>query len=752
MLAGQLRAQQSLPTRDFSVSTNNRNEVLAFWHSIYMASEGYEKRVNWTGTYADDLGSEGTVGPEFIADIERRLNYFRAMAGLPADARVNTGSTAVIQTSDPYKPPANTLKSAASQRSALMIAQLAAIGSPDALNHNPSGSITWNSLAWNGHARSNLAFGSFGPGAVTAYMIEDIPGTDGILSIWNDNVGHRRWLLRTRSTDFATGDTPGTFNPDTNFIRRPTNAFYIVQNPHENADVPARFVPYPSAGYFPAPLVGRFWSLSRADTNFNKASVSVTDQQGNIVPTSIQHRNNLFGDPTIVWQMPVIENELINDITYQVTISNIAGIPSVTSHSYSVTLINPDRLSSFPTLIGTGHPHPETPATYHFTPPDQADALSLDTFTQKSASWVEDAEPSTPSFIIDRTADSYDLVTTGNFSGAAAHFSTIAGARSFRLTHPVWYDPLTNSLVDQIFELGREILPGSAAHLTFSFKRGYMTTHSKLVTEHSTDGGLTWARLGNVISGLGNSLINTTLQHSSPIPESDKPTLIRFRFYYGGNYASRDPFFADQAAGGFNWKIQPTGIFIDNIRVTKSQWLEPLKSNPLPPTAKTFVLDPSTSGGITVGKIYHLRMRTKLGGKWFPHGPLKALDPTNTPLIGFDAWKDYEVPILSGGFLDDEDGDGVVNGLEFAFFTDPLSPTVNNFATPVLDPETNTFSITHPLPETREGITYGAEWTENFIDWSEEGVTVTHHHGILSATITLHPEIQRFIRWRVSLN
>ena len=50
------------PTRGFEVDTSNRTEVVSFYQAIYMASEGYQDRMGWTGNYTSTAaGAEGTV-------------------------------------------------------------------------------------------------------------------------------------------------------------------------------------------------------------------------------------------------------------------------------------------------------------------------------------------------------------------------------------------------------------------------------------------------------------------------------------------------------------------------------------------------------------------------------------------------------------------------------------------------------------------------------------------------------------------
>src|SRR5690606_25495209 len=158
-------------SRDFSVDTSERNDVLSFWHGVYQASEGYHQRINWTGSFSSSstaAGAEGTIAPAFVADVERRLNFHRAMVGVPANVRVNTGATLLVQPGDAYTGAIleATTKAAAVQRSAFMMMRTYKDqGSTAAVSHNPpSNSVAWTQAAWHGNARGNLASNFYGPG------------------------------------------------------------------------------------------------------------------------------------------------------------------------------------------------------------------------------------------------------------------------------------------------------------------------------------------------------------------------------------------------------------------------------------------------------------------------------------------------------------------------------------------------------------------------------------------------------------
>jgi hypothetical protein len=66
----------------FVVDSSDRTDVLAFYNTIYTASEGYAQNIAWTGSVA--AGQAGTTSAVFKDDVRRRVNFYRALTGLPA--------------------------------------------------------------------------------------------------------------------------------------------------------------------------------------------------------------------------------------------------------------------------------------------------------------------------------------------------------------------------------------------------------------------------------------------------------------------------------------------------------------------------------------------------------------------------------------------------------------------------------------------------------------------------------------------
>ena len=114
---------------------------------------------------------------------------------------------------------------------------------------------------------------------------------------------------------------------------------------------------------------------------------------------------------------------------------------------------------------------------------------------------------------------------------------------------------------------------------------------------------------------------------------------------------------------------------------------------------------------------------------------------------GFTAWTSLVYPNLTGGALDDDDQDGIVNAIEFAFGLDPLSfNSSSNLPQPVYGPGSATISF---APQsTQPGTLYQVEWSSNLITWNLKSGTLSG--GILNFTIPTTDEAI-FIRHRVTL-
>lgn len=599
---------EQIPTRGLSVNRNSRNDVVAFWQSVYKGSEGYEKRVNWTGNYS---GNPGTVSKAFIGDVERRVNFFRAMCGIPADVRFNTSATVVIEDGDAHKPSSSTLKSTAAQASALMLIRNYNFntGFDPAIDHDPASHLTgWSTAAWNANAKGNLAFGVYGPTAMTEYVLEEL-ASGSVTSTWNSLVGHRRWLLYPDATNFATGDQPGE-----SVYRPPTNVCYIIQKKSERRDIAKPgFVSYPPAGFFPAPLNARYWSLSRHGADFSKASVKVTDPSGKNVPLANVRANNNYGDPALVWEIaaPAVVKNIYGDRKYRVKVTGILGEGIPASYDYTISFINPERITSNQKLTGPESVKPSG-STYAFQRPGHAEAVRVTTYQKVPADWIEGAESSPSPNIIDKTTKEFPLIVSSADQG---FHGALAGLRSFNLTFASLYDLIARGIAEQSFEIEHAFLPKSGAKLNFTYCRGFMTPASHLVVEVTADGGVTWKRIGSEIVGRSDNQADTKISTASmDLPASSQPLRARFRYFA----TPLKPVYTHKDAPD-----SPTGIFIDEIRVTQCDWLKPSRATKLGKSMKSFPFNSTTAGtSLKSGQRWVLAMSTRLGGRWFPDGPI----------------------------------------------------------------------------------------------------------------------------------
>ncbi|GAA5481936.1 hypothetical protein [Haloferula sargassicola] len=630
-------ASAPAPSTGFSVDTSDRVDVLSFWHAVYMASEGFEDRIGWTGHYSILPGAEGTTSAAFVDDVERRVNYFRAMCGVQGSIAFNDGAAVVIQNSDAFQPASSTLRSAAAQRGALMMAL------SQTITHTPSPGLSgWTAAAWNGCNKGALAYGLFGPAAVDAYFRENIAGT----SSWNNSVGHRRWLLNVNSTRMATGDMPG----DGTALIAPTNVLYVFPGSDELASDPSRFVSYPAPGFFPARVNSPFWSLSHDDANFSSATVTMTGPDGANVPVSVVARNATYAAPAIVWSVPesVYDDSPGADRTYTVTVSGIGGGVAAT-HTWTTTLIDPDQLGLALPISGVASL--KTGESGEFTVPvlAGADRVEVGAFAVLEADWMEGAEDAT--HVINHTGPNYSLME-GLDQRTPVYDDPFysEGDTAFHLSFPTTYDPAVGGVPEQDFEIDREILTGSGSKLRFDFRRGYMSKVSYLAVEASTDGGVTWETLGAPLQGNFDGDVDPGFAEiERSLPVADVPVRIRFRFYFQtSGLPATDGIYTEDYAPLDGYAL---GAFIDRIHCVGADWLEPGTVSTADAAGKVAWTAPLDGAG----SHWQLRARAVAGGHEFPWQ-----DPKDVTILGpFGIFGSSAPPVAGAtlGFLTDEAAD-----------------------------------------------------------------------------------------------
>lgn len=552
----------------FTIDRQKRNSVVAAYHRYYRACDTYVSNHEWSGNVK--LCDPGTVSTPFQDDTLRRINWFRAQVGLPADIAF-----------DPAK-------NAKCQAAALMMSR------NDDLSHYPPSN--WWCFTEDGAeaaAAANISLGNFGPGAVNSQIMDD--GTNNAVA------GHRRWLLYSRAQEMGSGSIPAN---DQGF---PATACTWVIGEFKPA-LTNEFVAWPNDGFVPCDVVPndsqRFprWSFSYPGAGFDTARVTMT--RGAVsIPVTLEQFSSGAGDNTIVWRpQGVPAADVSEDTVYSVEVSGITGAPQST-YRYNVTLIDPFQLTTEPLITGPANPYLGIGSRYSFVPIDDADAYQVSKATSISGSWSEGAEVIGET-IKDETSYSYALQTPA---------LAASGQNSFHLTFP------NVDEVTQAFVIKREIVPASNSYLRFQNRFRFVSEETELIAEVSLDDGASWkgiwSRRGDAASSGSSADWEAVWRTENvPIPErfSGHSVSVRFRLAR-----------LDVTSRIFVGTADSVGAFVDDIEVTASTELVGASLIDLPADATGFNFTPSDE------LAYGFRVRPQVGTHWFGYGPVFAVNPTS---------------------------------------------------------------------------------------------------------------------------
>jgi uncharacterized protein YkwD len=248
------------------IDTTNREAVAVAWAA---ERDRPVPDMDWTGSH--DGCDPGVASRDLALATVGRVNFYRAMAGVPASVRLD----------DDY--------SAKAQHTALT---MSATG---VLSHAPDDSFAClDATAREGAANSNLYLGRIGPTAIDGY-IED-PGER------NRDVGHRNTILHPPTTAMGVGHVAGTDEV------HPANALWVFDEGVFDDQPPLReaegFVAWPPRGHVPAELVHPRWSFGLVDADFDAAEVTMA-VDGRPIRLEVVTRHSLAGyvpSPIIVWE------------------------------------------------------------------------------------------------------------------------------------------------------------------------------------------------------------------------------------------------------------------------------------------------------------------------------------------------------------------------------------------------------------------------------------------------------------------
>ena len=541
LLAGATVASaDNLDTGGFSWDATDRTAVVAAFARHYLPSQDYAGHVGWSGDV--DMCVADTLSSEFLDDTLRRINWFRAQAGV-------AGDVAGDATLD-----------AKAQAAALIMAEQGALSHDPATDFPDNACLSMDGIA--AAAKSNLALGSYGPGAID-FLMRDAGGR-------NSAVGHRRWTLYLRQKQMGNGAIP--LSPGVN----PTHAQYVF-SAFKPPQAP-RAVAWPNEGFVPWQVVPDDgdvpprWSFSYPGADFSSATATVErlGPGGGFLATIKEPVDNRFGDNTLVWQLGgVPDARPEGDTSYHIVVTGVANAPTST-FTYDVTVIDPYDLGL--DLQPSGSPAPDVGGitTYGFEGFVEADGYSVRQAHASAAGWLEGAEDADPARIIDETSASYPLRDTA---------VPATGEKSFHLTAPGHLESR------QSFGIDRIVVPSPSSTLRFKNMRRCATVTSRLVAQISRGGEhweTLWSRSGKSISTCTYGQDWDPDFQNVEVPIGDK--------YAGATVAVRFVFTTGSTA--FYGSGTGTGVFVDDVSVTDSAELVDSEVWSLPAGSVSFDLTP----------------------------------------------------------------------------------------------------------------------------------------------------------------
>lgn len=513
-----LRAQ---PTA-LSVNVGSREEVRQFYRAVYSASENVP--MGWTGSYA--TGNAGNTSSAFKEATRLRINFFRALVGVPAGITLNATF------------------SAKAQQAALMMS------ANNALSHFPPSNWTFYTADGREAAEnSNLYLGASGAEAVTGYMVD--PGDN------NAAVGHRRWLIYPQTQQMGTGDVAG------DATRLEANAIWVFDttpgarfgDPRPATRTTA--VPYPPAGFVPHTLVFPRWSFTYPGADFASATVTMT-RNGQSISAVKEPLVTGVGEPTLVWIYDGQDANALTphsrptaDVTYSVTLNNVRIGAATQSFTYNVVVFDPDRPGTDTTPVSLSGPATAqvgANSTFSVTRPAFVSAIDWRTVQLSAFSKTYDAESGLAG-IVPTTSGSYSpLQSFVRASGTSAYYLTHALGRSDEVL-----------LLPETFHVG-----AANAALAFSSRLGLATSNQVARVQVSGDDAQSWSDVyvqpGTTTTGAGQAATDAGFTTRTVSLSEFVGRTIRVRFNYtvgqsGSAFPQSDP-------------ATLVGWFIDNITLT----------------------------------------------------------------------------------------------------------------------------------------------------------------------------------------
>jgi uncharacterized protein YkwD len=427
------------------VNISSRETSRQFFNLVYGASENVP--VDWSGSIAGCV--PGTNSTASLQAVARRVNYFRAMAGIPSS----------ITFSNEYS----------------RKAQLAALimSANNNLSHTPPANWTcWTQDGYDAAGNSNLSLGSAGPDSVVGQLRDN--GAN------NTAAGHRRWILYPQTRFMGSGSVPANGPNNSSGVLWVFDPFYGTSRPSTRDN----YICWPPPGFVPYPVAYARWSFAFPGADFNSSTLTMTSN-GVPLTTARETVTNGFGENTLVWVPAGLDaNNLVSytrpatDTVYHVTLNNvlIGGTPQ--SFAYNVTVFDPSVPGAdyHPALItGPAQPIVSTTNVYSFSSVSNANGYEWRQSRLAGLTFIDGAENGLTNFIVQASTNDYSV------RDSAVKF---AGNYSFHLAHP--------QPVPQILTLNRLILAATNSSVSFRSELGYASDVQTARVQISLDGGANW--------------------------------------------------------------------------------------------------------------------------------------------------------------------------------------------------------------------------------------------------------------------
>ncbi|MBG9389424.1 CAP domain-containing protein [Caenimonas aquaedulcis] len=494
------RQAQASTNGGYVIDAANRAQVLLFYRTVYASSTS--AAIGWTGHLASC--DAGDASADFRAAELRRINWFRAMAGVPASVQFDTGFNQKAQ-----------------QAAMLMAAN-------NSLSHTPPANWTcYNATAAEAAGKSNLALGRYGADSIS----------DGYMRDSGDNnaaAGHRRWVLYPQTQLMGAGDVDGGVR---------ANALWVIDANYFNPRPAVRddFVAWPPKGYAPYPVVYPRWSFAYPNADFSAATVTMTEN-GVPIATRKEVPVNGVGENALVW-FPGAYVDGMNwakpsgDTVYQVTVSNVVVNGFARSFSYTTTVFDPDATASDPLAIsGSSTLDAGQAGTYSFNAVTGATSYEWRTLATTPYTLVDGAEAGTGNFT---------LSTSAGYAVIASDVSA-SGAASFHFAQP--------QATDQTMTLNQALAATASSTLQFASRLGLSTPMQRALVEVSVDDGANWTAVfeqAGQQNGTTSSFGETSFSTKSISLAAYANRTIRLRWRYAVGQGSWYP----QSSTGIGWYV-----------------------------------------------------------------------------------------------------------------------------------------------------------------------------------------------------